>query len=179
MESELISEIDAIEENGQAFLATPSVKNGHEEIKVENEVSTEIHDVTGSSKGEDHVESISINQNAPESEDQEECKLKGKYEEKPSEVKDEGSNSESTNGENESYTIINDIKLGDLQSINDEVQDLSTEPRISFEDKNEDVYDVIVVGAGIAGSSAAYYLKKNCPSLKIIVVEAKDRVGGV
>jgi monoamine oxidase len=45
-----------------------------------------------------------------------------------------------------------------------------------IEDKN--VYDVIIVGAGISGANAAYVLKKRCKNLRILVVEAKDRTGG-
>ncbi len=47
--------------------------------------------------------------------------------------------------------------------------------------KNDDdafVYDVIIVGAGISGSCAAYLLKKRCKDIKILVIEAKNRVGG-
>jgi monoamine oxidase len=40
------------------------------------------------------------------------------------------------------------------------------------------VYDVIVVGAGLSGLNSAYILKKKCPHLKILILEAKDRVGG-
>jgi flavin-dependent dehydrogenase len=43
---------------------------------------------------------------------------------------------------------------------------------------NEIIYDVIIVGAGLSGSYAAYLLKKRCPELKILVIEAKNRVGG-
>ncbi|CAJ0589721.1 unnamed protein product [Cylicocyclus nassatus] len=39
-------------------------------------------------------------------------------------------------------------------------------------------YDVIVVGAGLAGLSAARELLKREPALKILVLEAKNRVGG-
>ncbi|CAF4059162.1 unnamed protein product [Rotaria sp. Silwood2] len=42
----------------------------------------------------------------------------------------------------------------------------------------EDIVDVIVVGAGISGLYAAYRLKQTAPELKILVLEAKDRVGG-
>lgn len=38
--------------------------------------------------------------------------------------------------------------------------------------------DVLIVGAGIAGATAAYYLKKKSPELNVMVIEAKDRVGG-
>lgn len=40
------------------------------------------------------------------------------------------------------------------------------------------VFDVVVIGAGISGSYAAYLMSKRCKDLKILVVEAKDRVGG-
>lgn len=40
-------------------------------------------------------------------------------------------------------------------------------------------YDVVIVGAGISGLTAAYELTKVCGSnLKVCVLEAKDRVGG-
>ncbi|XP_071107334.1 probable flavin-containing monoamine oxidase A [Haliotis cracherodii] len=38
--------------------------------------------------------------------------------------------------------------------------------------------DVVVVGAGISGMAAAYRLKKKDQSLHVVVLEAKDRVGG-
>lgn len=47
-------------------------------------------------------------------------------------------------------------------------------------DNSNDVphYDVVIIGAGIAGLSAGYYLKKAKKDLKILVLEAKNRVGG-
>lgn len=39
-------------------------------------------------------------------------------------------------------------------------------------------YDVIVVGAGLAGLAAARELLRNEPSLRVLVVEAKERIGG-
>ncbi|XP_071508683.1 probable flavin-containing monoamine oxidase A [Diadema antillarum] len=41
-----------------------------------------------------------------------------------------------------------------------------------------DEYDVIVIGAGLAGLTAAYHLTKTIPGCKVAVLEAKDRVGG-
>ncbi|XP_041363842.1 probable flavin-containing monoamine oxidase A [Gigantopelta aegis] len=38
--------------------------------------------------------------------------------------------------------------------------------------------DVIVIGAGLSGLTAAYHLKKKDPNLHLLVLEAKDRVGG-
>ena len=40
------------------------------------------------------------------------------------------------------------------------------------------VYDVVVIGAGISGLSAAYKLKKQKANLKILILEARNRVGG-
>ena len=32
-------------------------------------------------------------------------------------------------------------------------------------------YDVVIVGAGLAGLSAAYYMKKQCKELSILIIE--------
>jgi monoamine oxidase len=40
------------------------------------------------------------------------------------------------------------------------------------------VYDVIIVGAGLSGLSAAHYLLEQEPDLRVLIVEARDRVGG-
>ncbi|RNA10385.1 putative flavin-containing monoamine oxidase A [Brachionus plicatilis] len=45
-------------------------------------------------------------------------------------------------------------------------------------DIDPELYDVIIIGAGISGSNAAYQLKKRCQNIKILVLEAKDRMGG-
>jgi monoamine oxidase len=45
-------------------------------------------------------------------------------------------------------------------------------------DNDSTVYDVIIVGAGLSGLSAGYYLMKSNENLKILVIEAKNRVGG-
>jgi monoamine oxidase len=39
-------------------------------------------------------------------------------------------------------------------------------------------YDVVIVGAGVAGMTAARLLSQAGPGLKVIVLEARDRVGG-
>ncbi|XP_072309720.1 probable flavin-containing monoamine oxidase A [Eucyclogobius newberryi] len=41
-----------------------------------------------------------------------------------------------------------------------------------------EIWDVIVVGAGLSGLSAAHVLKKRNAELKILLLEGKDRVGG-
>jgi monoamine oxidase len=40
------------------------------------------------------------------------------------------------------------------------------------------VYDVIVIGGGISGANAAYVMRKRSSDLKMLVLEAKDRLGG-
>jgi monoamine oxidase len=39
-------------------------------------------------------------------------------------------------------------------------------------------YDCVIIGAGISGLSAALYLHHNAPTSNILVLEARDRVGG-
>jgi monooxygenase len=43
---------------------------------------------------------------------------------------------------------------------------------------DEDFVDVLIVGAGISGISAAYHIQRYCSDLSYAVVEARDAVGG-
>jgi flavin-dependent dehydrogenase len=47
-----------------------------------------------------------------------------------------------------------------------------------MESNIEQIYDVIIIGAGIAGSSAAYCLKRKKTALNLLVIEGRDRCGG-
>ena len=38
--------------------------------------------------------------------------------------------------------------------------------------------DVLIVGAGISGIAAAYYLGERCPQLSWTIVEGRDAIGG-
>ena len=38
---------------------------------------------------------------------------------------------------------------------------------------DDQIYDVVIVGAGISGMHAAYILKKRCKNIKILILEAK------
>ncbi len=38
--------------------------------------------------------------------------------------------------------------------------------------------DVVVVGAGLSGIAAAYYLQEQCPEISFTVLEARDAIGG-
>ena len=44
-------------------------------------------------------------------------------------------------------------------------------------EKNEK-YDVIIVGAGMSGLSAAYRILTQRPSTKLLILESRERVGG-
>jgi monoamine oxidase len=45
--------------------------------------------------------------------------------------------------------------------------------------ENETVeYDVIIIGAGLSGLVTAYKILKKEPTLKVIILEATDRIGG-
>jgi len=47
-----------------------------------------------------------------------------------------------------------------------------------YEHDQNDCCDVVIIGAGISGLAASYYLKKNCPNLKFRILEARSSVGG-
>lgn len=42
----------------------------------------------------------------------------------------------------------------------------------------EKIYDVIIIGAGISGLSAAHFIKKSAPSSEVMLLEASGRAGG-
>lgn len=44
---------------------------------------------------------------------------------------------------------------------------------------HENIWDVIIVGAGISGLTASYILKTRKTDIKILIIEAKDRIGGM
>jgi monooxygenase len=45
-------------------------------------------------------------------------------------------------------------------------------------DSNMEVYDVLIVGAGLSGIGSAYWLQKKCPDKNYIILEARERLGG-
>uniref|UniRef100_A0A914YQ55 Amine oxidase domain-containing protein n=1 Tax=Panagrolaimus superbus TaxID=310955 RepID=A0A914YQ55_9BILA len=44
--------------------------------------------------------------------------------------------------------------------------------------KSDEKCDILVVGGGIAGLTTAREIKRHEPALKVLVIEAKNRVGG-
>jgi cation diffusion facilitator CzcD-associated flavoprotein CzcO len=49
---------------------------------------------------------------------------------------------------------------------------------IDSDQNNDNILDVLVVGAGLSGISAAYYLKTHCPWANFKVFEARESLGG-
>ncbi len=39
-------------------------------------------------------------------------------------------------------------------------------------------FDVLIVGAGISGVKGAYYLRRDCPELRFLIVENEESFGG-
>jgi hypothetical protein len=72
--------------------------------------------------------------------------------------------------------VLTDIKEQDAKLNNNSVSIMSVSKMDNTDE--QDLYDCIIVGAGLSGASAAYYLKKKSNSLKILVIEAKNRCGG-
>ena len=44
--------------------------------------------------------------------------------------------------------------------------------------ENSNHFNVIVIGAGISGIGAGYYLKKNCPNKSFCIIEGRKNIGG-
>mgnify|MGYP003575189673 CR=1 FL=1 len=42
----------------------------------------------------------------------------------------------------------------------------------------DETVDVVIVGAGLSGVSAAVHLRRHCPRTRFVMLEARDRVGG-
>ena len=41
-----------------------------------------------------------------------------------------------------------------------------------------EIYDVLVIGAGLSGIAAAYHLQDKCPKKKFAILEARSAIGG-
>lgn len=64
------------------------------------------------------------------------------------------------------------------ENISSMISETSEEIKDEVIENNESMYDVIIIGAGLSGLYAAYYLIKKCKDLRILIIEGKDRVGG-
>ena len=40
------------------------------------------------------------------------------------------------------------------------------------------IYDVVVVGAGISGIGAGYYLKRDIPGINLLILDDQSSIGG-
>jgi monooxygenase len=45
-------------------------------------------------------------------------------------------------------------------------------------DNNNEIADVVIIGAGISGIGTAYWLQKKCPTKKYTILEARESIGG-
>jgi len=45
-------------------------------------------------------------------------------------------------------------------------------------ESSSQIYDVIILGAGISGLATAYEILSNRPDSSVLILEARDRVGG-
>lgn len=70
--------------------------------------------------------------------------------------------------------IVDETK--NVDSIPNEQNNMKSTSDKSITSDNQDLFDVIIVGAGISGLSSAYFMKKKHPNLKMLIIEAKDRV---
>ena len=72
-------------------------------------------------------------------------------------------------------TPVIEIEKSDNEKNTEEKNDTK---KTNYKEDDNDVYDIIIVGAGISGLSAAYTLKKSLKDIKLLIIEAKNRVGG-
>ena len=42
----------------------------------------------------------------------------------------------------------------------------------------QEIVDVMIVGAGLSGIGAAYHLREKCPDRSVVLLEARDAIGG-
>ncbi|CAB9523216.1 Polyamine oxidase [Seminavis robusta] len=66
-------------------------------------------------------------------------------------------------------------KLGLLESAWQRIQNILAEPRVTV---TQEFYDVVIVGAGMAGLAAAAELKAIDPDISYIILESSNRIGG-
>jgi len=43
---------------------------------------------------------------------------------------------------------------------------------------DQEIFDVMIVGAGLSGVGAAYHLRDKCPDRSVVILEARDAIGG-
>ncbi|ETN86098.1 hypothetical protein NECAME_06071 [Necator americanus] len=49
---------------------------------------------------------------------------------------------------------------------------------VDGQETNDEIFDVVIIGAGLTGLSAARELKKNVPDARVKLLEARNEVGG-
>lgn len=63
---------------------------------------------------------------------------------------------------------------GSSPKLNQEV----SETQKKIRGRLENFHEIIVIGAGIAGLSAAFHILSDKPETDVLILEARDRIGG-
>jgi spermidine dehydrogenase len=67
---------------------------------------------------------------------------------------------------------------GQIQSAMEAAHSLRDGARVPAGDEMDEIYDLVVVGAGMSGLAAAYFFRKALPNAKVLILEACDDFGG-
>jgi monooxygenase len=44
---------------------------------------------------------------------------------------------------------------------------------------SKQIYDVVIIGAGLSGIGAGYHLKDKCPNLNFAIIEGRSAIDGI
>jgi monoamine oxidase len=149
-------------------LTSEAAANAKENTNSENSDNTESDTVLVRAEKLGEIESINDEAN----DEIQNVKFETTQAEVQNEPENQTLNEEAEKDSSQNYIRINQVVVSEDNEIE------INQSQITVAESDPNLYDVIIVGAGIAGASAAYHLKKTCSKLRILVIEAKNRVGG-